>query len=141
MSRQDGGRYREGMATRRSVLGDAHVDRAEAALSEFDAPFQELITEAAWSHVWSRDTITKRERSMITIALLAALGHDEEVAMHVRATANTGATRADIREALLHVAIYAGVPAANRAIRIAKQTFAEMDAEMDAGTGAGAGKP
>jgi 4-carboxymuconolactone decarboxylase len=126
---KDSARYEEGMATRRSVLGKAHVDRTEAAMTAFDEPFQELITEAAWSHVWSRDNITKRERSMITIALLAALGHDEEVAMHVRATKTTGATRDDIREALLHVAIYAGVPAANRAIRIAKKTFAEMDAE------------
>jgi 4-carboxymuconolactone decarboxylase len=125
----NGARHAQGMATRRAVLGDAHVDRAEAARTEFDEPFQDLITEAAWSHVWSRPDITARERSMITIALLAALGHDEEVAMHVRATANTGATRQDIREALLHVAIYAGVPAANRAIRIAKKTFAEMDAQ------------
>ena len=132
---KDRSRYAEGMATRRSVLGDAHVDRAEAARSEFDAPFQDLITEAAWGHVWSRENISQRERSMITIALLAALGHDEEVAMHVRATANTGATREDIREALLHVAVYAGVPAANRAIRIARKTFAEMDAGMDTGGG------
>ena len=122
-------RYKQGMATRRSVLGDAHVDRAETAKTTFDEPFQDLITEAAWGHLWSRDNISKRERSMITIALLAALGHDEEVAMHVRATQNTGATRDDIREALLHVAIYAGVPAANRAFKIARKTFAEMDAE------------
>jgi len=91
-------------------------------------PFQELITEAAWGHVWSRPELTKRERSMITIALLAALGQDDEVAMHVRATVNTGASREDIREALLHVAIYAGVPAANHAIKIAKQVFEQMDA-------------
>ncbi len=122
-------RYRQGMATRRSVLGDSHVNRAEAAATEMDRPFQTLITEAAWGHVWSRDTLTKRERSMITIALLAALGQDEEVAMHVRATLNTGASREDIGEALLHVAIYAGVPAANHAIKIAKRTYAEMDAE------------
>ncbi len=121
-------RYTQGLATRRSVLGDDHVDRATAAATPFDQPFQELITEAAWGHVWSRPAWSKRERSMVTIALLAALGHDEEVAMHVRATANTGATREDIGEALLHVAIYAGVPAANRAIRIAKQVFGEMDA-------------
>ena len=123
-------RYRQGMATRRAVLGDAHVDRATAAATPFDKPFQELITESAWGTVWSRPGWTKRERSMVTIALLAALGHDEEVAMHVRATANTGATREDIAEALLHVAIYAGVPAANRAIRVAKQVFADMDAEQ-----------
>ncbi|CAH2400668.1 4-carboxymuconolactone decarboxylase [Mesorhizobium ventifaucium] len=126
---QHGDRYVEGMATRRSVLGDAHVDRAEAAKTEFDTPFQELITEAAWSHVWSRPNITRRERSMITIALLAALKQDEEVAMHIRASVNTGATRDDIREALLHVAIYAGVPAANHAMKIARKTFDEIDAQ------------
>lgn len=124
-------RYDEGMATRRKVLGDAYVDGAQKRKTEFDAPFQEFITEAAWSHVWSRPQLTLRERSMLTIALLAAGGHDEEVAMHVRATANTGASREDIREALLHVAIYAGVPAANSAFRIVKQVFAEMDAKKD----------
>ncbi|MDK1493262.1 4-carboxymuconolactone decarboxylase [Sinorhizobium sp. 7-81] len=121
-------RYRQGMATRRAVLGDKHVDRAQSATTDFDRPFQDLITEAAWGHVWSRPTFTKRERSIVTIALLAALGQDEEVAMHVRATANTGASREDICEALLHVAIYAGVPAANHAIKIAKQVLGEMDA-------------
>ncbi|ARM91602.1 4-carboxymuconolactone decarboxylase 1 (plasmid) [Rhizobium sp. CIAT894] len=125
-------RYRQGMATRRAVLGDAHVERATAATTEFDRPFQELITEAAWGHVWSRPALSKRERSIVTIALLAALGQDDEVAMHVRATANTGASREDICEALLHVAIYAGVPAANHAIKIAKQAFAQMDAEKAA---------
>ena len=121
-------RYRQGLATRRKVLGDAHVERAQAAATDFDRPFQDLITEAAWGHVWSRPGWTLRERSIVTIALLAALGHDEEVAMHISATLNTGATRDDIREALLHVAIYAGVPAANRAIRIAKQVFQQLDA-------------
>ncbi len=125
-------RYRQGMATRRAVLGDNHVDRAEAASTAFDRPFQNLITEAAWGHVWSRPGLTKRERSIVTIALLAALGQDDEVAMHVRATANTGASRDDICEALLHVAIYAGVPAANHAIKIAKQAFEQMDAETAA---------
>jgi len=119
-------RYKEGMATRRSVLGEAWVDRAEANKTDFDAPFQELITEAAWGHVWSRPDWTKRERSIVTIALLAALGQHEELAMHVRATANTGATAEDLREAMLHVAIYGGVPAANHAIKIIKQTLAEM---------------
>jgi 4-carboxymuconolactone decarboxylase len=121
-------RYRQGMVTRRKVLGEAHVDRAQAAATAFDQPFQELITEAAWGAVWSRPAWTLRERSMVTIALLAALGQDDEVAMHVRATANTGATREDVCEALLHVAIYAGVPAANHAIKIAKRVFQEMDA-------------
>lgn len=118
----------EAMRTRRGVLGDAHVDRAEAGKTAFDDPFQALITEAAWGRVWSRPDITPRERSMLTIALLAALGHDEELAMHVRATARTGASATDIREALLHVAIYAGVPAANRAFKVAKRTLAEMAA-------------
>ncbi|HVH03762.1 MAG TPA: 4-carboxymuconolactone decarboxylase [Amaricoccus sp.] len=129
MTDQPDGRHAAGMRTRRSVLGDAHVDRAERAKTAFDAPFQELITEAAWGHVWSGTAWTKRERSMVTIALLAALGQDEEVAMHVRATANTGATPDDIREALMHVAIYAGVPAANHAFKIVKQTYREMGVE------------
>ncbi|MBV2184413.1 MAG: 4-carboxymuconolactone decarboxylase [Rhizobium sp.] len=120
-------RYRQGMATRRSVLGDRYVDQAQKSKTAFDEPFQDLITETAWGHVWSRPTWTKRERSMVTIALLAALGHDEEVAMHVRATRNTGATPEDIMEALLHVAIYAGVPAANHAIKIAKAALKQME--------------
>jgi 4-carboxymuconolactone decarboxylase len=115
-----------GMAIRRKVLGDAHVNRAEAAKTAFDAPFQDLITEAAWAQVWGRDTITLRERSMLTIALLAGLGNDHELAMHIRATANTGASEADVMETLLHVAIYAGVPRANHAMKIAKDTFAAM---------------
>ncbi len=114
------------MAARRAVLGDAHVDRAQANTTAFDADFQAFITEGAWGSVWSRPGISRRERSMITIALLAALGHDEEVAMHVRATANTGASMDDVKEALLHVAVYAGVPAANRAFRVAKQVFREI---------------
>lgn len=116
-------------AIRRKVLGDAHVDRAQAATTPFDAPFQALITDAAWGHVWARGTIPLRERSMITIALLAGLGNDHELAMHIRATANTGATEDDVMEALLHVAVYAGVPRANHAIKIAKDTFAAMRTE------------
>jgi 4-carboxymuconolactone decarboxylase len=119
-------RHEQGIITRRSVLGEAHVARAEGAKTEFDAPFQELITEAAWGHVWSRDTWDHRQRSIVTLALLCAQGHWEEVAMHIRATANTGASREDIQELILHVAIYAGVPTANHAIKVAKQTFAEM---------------
>ncbi|MBN9333773.1 4-carboxymuconolactone decarboxylase [Devosia sp.] len=119
--------YDRGMATRRSVLGDAHVDNAAAKMTEFDADFQQFITEGAWGTVWSRPGLTKRERSMITLALLAALGHDEEVAMHVRATANTGASPEDIKEALLHVAVYAGVPAANRAFKIAREELAKRE--------------
>jgi 4-carboxymuconolactone decarboxylase len=120
--------YGEGMATRRSVLGAAYVDRTQDTKTEFDAPFQQLITESAWGHVWSRPNITKRERSMITLALLAALGQWDELVLHTRATANTGASAEDIREAMLHVGIYAGVPAANHAMKIVKQTLAEMKA-------------
>ena len=119
----------KGTKTRRRVLGDAHVNRATATSTDLDAPFQALITDAAWGHVWGRDTITLRERSMMTIALLAGLGNDHELALHIRATANTGASPADVLEALLHVAIYAGVPRANHAIKIAKETFAAMAQE------------
>lgn len=119
--------YEQGMKTRRRVLGDAHVDRAEAGKTEFDERFQQLITESAWGRVWSEDTISARERSMLTLALLAACGNFEEIPMHVRATANTGASPEDVIEAFLHVAIYAGVPKANHAIKLAKQTFAEME--------------
>jgi 4-carboxymuconolactone decarboxylase len=119
----------QGMSIRRRVLGEAHVNRAEAAKTGFDTPFQALITDAAWGHVWARNTIPLRERSMLTIALLAGLGNDHELAMHVRATAQTGASEADVMEALLHVAIYAGVPRANHAIKIAKDTFALMREE------------
>ncbi len=121
-------RYDAGMAIRRRVLGNAHVDRAEANKTEFDADFQHFITEGAWGSLWARQQWTPRQRSIVTIALLAALGHDEEVAMHVRATANTGATPEDLREAMLHVAVYAGVPAANSAIKTVKKTLAEMAA-------------
>jgi 4-carboxymuconolactone decarboxylase len=117
------------MQTRRRVLGDAHVNRAEAAKTDLDAPFQALITDAAWGHVWARGTIPLRERSMLTIALLAGLGNDHELAMHIRATRNTGTSEEDVMEVLLHVAIYAGVPRANQAIRIAKETFAAMATE------------
>lgn len=120
-------RFETGMNIRRSVLGDAHVDRAEAAKTVFDEDFQRFITEGAWGSVWSRPGLTKRERSLVTIALLAALGHDDEVAMHMRATANTGASIDDVKEALLHVAVYAGVPAANRAFKIAKNVFERTD--------------
>ncbi len=115
------------MATRRSVLGDAHVDRANAQTTDFDEDFQTFITEGAWDFVWSQPGLSRRDRSMITIALLAALGHYDEIPMHIRATKNTGATAVDIKETLLHVAIYAGVPAANHAIKIIKQTYAEIE--------------
>lgn len=121
-------RWKTGMATRRAVLGDSYVDAAQARTTDFDTPFQTFITEGAWGSVWSRPGLTRRERSLITIALLAALGHHNEVAMHVRATRNTGASQEDIAEALLHVAVYGGVPAANEAFKIAKSVFAEDEA-------------
>ena len=127
MPDQKNARYQDGVKTRRSVLGDAHVNRSDKNKTEFDAPFQELITETAWGNVWNNQNIPTRERSMITIAILAALGQEHELALHLRATANTGASKEDIREALMHVAVYAGVPAANTAFRIAKQTFDEME--------------
>jgi len=125
-------RYRAGMATRRAVLGDTHVDRAEEQKTPLDADFQILITECAWGSVWSRPGFTRRERSIVTLALLAALGHHEEFAMHVRATANTGASAADIEEALMHVAIYAGVPAANTAFKIAKRELEAASQDEEA---------
>ena len=131
MTRDKSERYSQGMKTRRAVLGDAHVDGAEAAKTAFDEPFQEMIVEAAWGHVWSADGLTPREKSLITLALLAGLGQDKEFAMHVRATRNTGATEDDIGEALMHVAIYAGVPAANHAISLAKAEFSKLESEPD----------
>lgn len=125
-------RFEAGMTVRRRVLGDAHVDRAEAAKTPFDAPFQQMITETAWGTVWASDQISDRDRSMLTLALLAALGNFDEIPMHIRATARTGASRTDVMEVFQHVAIYAGVPRANHALKLAKQTYAEMDAQDDA---------
>ncbi len=119
--------YERGMAIRRSVLGNAHVDRAEANKTDFDADFQRYITESAWGSIWSRPGLTPRERSLLTIALLAALGHDEELAMHVRATQHTGASPNDVKETLMHTAVYAGVPVANSALKLAKAVFAEKE--------------
>lgn len=122
-------RHTEGMAIRRAVLGTAHVERAQVAVTDLDAPFQALITEAAWGTVWAGDGISRRERSMLTLALLAGLGNFDEIPMHIRATANTGASQRDVLEVFQHVAIYAGVPRANHALKLAKETFAQMAAE------------
>jgi 4-carboxymuconolactone decarboxylase len=119
--------WERGMKTRREVLGDAHVDRAEAARGALDAPFQTLITEGAWGTVWASDAISRRERSMLTLALLAGLGNTEELELHLRASARTGTSPRDVMEVFQHVAIYAGVPRANAAIRLAKAVFAEAD--------------
>ncbi|UWQ93876.1 4-carboxymuconolactone decarboxylase (plasmid) [Aliisedimentitalea scapharcae] len=120
-------RFETGMKVRRHILGEAHVNRAEAGKSDFDEPFQTMITETAWGNVWASDGISDRDRSMLTLALLAALGNFDEIPMHIRATARTGASKQDVLEAFQHVAIYAGVPRANHALKLAKQAYAEME--------------
>jgi 4-carboxymuconolactone decarboxylase len=115
-------RYREGMQIRRQVLGDDYVDRAVADTTEFDSDFQRWITETAWAGVWGRPDLDRRTKSLVTIAILAALGH-EELEVHLRAAANTGATPSEVAEALMHVAVYAGVPAANKGFKVAKKVF------------------
>ena len=121
--------FDRGLAVRRAVLGNDHVDRAEAAKTPMDTPFQTLINEGAWGTVWASDAITRRERSMLTLALLAATGNFDEIPMHIRACARTGASPSDVMEVFQHVAIYAGVPCANHAIKLAKATFAEMETD------------
>jgi 4-carboxymuconolactone decarboxylase len=119
------------MRVRREVLGDEHVDRAQARQTPFDAPFQRFITEVAWGTLWARADLDRRTRSLITIAILAALGRTEELGLHLRASRNTGATAEEIREALLHVAVYAGVPAANTAVALAKEVLASTPPEKE----------
>ena len=114
-----------GMRVRREVLGDAHVDRAVANTTEFTADFQDFITRYAWGELWARPGLSRPQRSMVTVALLAALGRHEELPMHIRAAIRNGVTTAEISEVLLHVAVYAGVPAANRAFVIADKTIKE----------------
>jgi 3-oxoadipate enol-lactonase/4-carboxymuconolactone decarboxylase len=120
-----GDKYEAGMRVRREVLGDAHVERAAADQTELDADFQRFITETAWGSVWARPGLDRQMRHLLTIVILAALGKEDELALHLRATQNTGVTPEQIKEALLHVAVYAGIPAANTAFRIAKQVYAE----------------
>ena len=119
------GAYEDGMKVRRAVLGDEYVDRATEAVTDLDADFQRWITETAWGGVWARPDLDLRTRSLITIAILGALNH-EELELHLRAARNTGVTPDDIREVLLHVAVYAGVPAANRAFKIAKDIYGDQ---------------
>ena len=121
----DSDRYERGMKVRRQVLGDAHVDRAIANTTPFDEDFQRYITQAAWGDVWARPGLDHRTRHLVTLALLAALGREAELEMHVRATRNTGVTPDDLREVFLHVAVYAGVPAANSAFAAAKRAYAQ----------------
>lgn len=120
-------RYETGMNVRREVLGDEHVNRALARQTAFDADFQRFITETAWGSVWARPDLDRRTRSLITIAILAALGRTEELALHLRASRNIGVDEQEIAEALLHVAVYAGVPAANTAFGVAKSALAPPD--------------
>ncbi len=121
------------MAVRRAVLGDAHVDRASARQSPLDKDFQTFITEGAWGSVWTRPGLDRPTRSLLTLAILASLGHWEEFKMHVRAARNTGASPEAISEALFHVAVYAGVPAANRAYAILNETVTVDEEKTPAG--------
>ena len=114
-----------GMKVRREVLGDEHVDRAVSATTPFTEPFQDLITRYAWGEIWSRPGLSRPERSLVTLAVLAALQHEQELAMHVKAALRNGLTPGQIQEVLLQVAVYAGVPAANRAFPIAQRALAE----------------
>ena len=120
-------RFEKGMALRKSVLGAEHVDRTEAQKTDFDADYQRYITENAWGTIWARPGLDKKTRHMLTLAMLAALGKHDELAMHIRATRNTGVTPEELREVLLHVSVYAGVPAANSAFAIAKRVYKEIE--------------
>jgi 4-carboxymuconolactone decarboxylase len=121
----DAERARQGMTIRRAVLGDEHVDRAVATTTPFTAPFQDFITRYAWGEVWSRPGLTRPERSIVTLAVLAALQHENELAMHVKAAVRNGLSTEQIQEVLLQVAVYAGVPAANRAFAVAQRALTE----------------
>ena len=122
-------KYDDGMEVRREVLGAEHVDRASATTSEFTREFQQLITEYAWGTVWTRPGLDRRSRSMITLTALVALGHDEELALHLRAARTNGLSVEEIKEVLLQTAIYCGVPAANTAFRIAQGVLEEETAD------------
>ena len=121
--------FDKGMAVRKAVLGADYVARAEAHKTDFDADFQHYVTANAWGAVWTRPGLEKRTRSMLTIAMLAALGRSEELGAHIRATRNTGVTREEVKEVLLQVAVYAGAPAANAAFAVAKRAYKEMESE------------
>lgn len=119
-------KFEQGIRIRRAVLGDEHVDRVESRKTSFDADFQRYITEAAWGSVWSRPGLDRRTRHLLTLAMLAALGREQELGLHIRATPNTGVTQDELKEVFMQVAVYAGVPAANSAFALAKRVFAEM---------------
>ncbi|MEU5566500.1 4-carboxymuconolactone decarboxylase [Micromonospora musae] len=120
-------RHEAGMTVRRQVLGDAHVDRAIAGTDEFTDDFQDFITRYAWGEIWTRPGLDRRTRSCITLAVLATLHHDEELAMHVRAALRNGLTPQEVSEVLLQVGVYAGVPAANRAFKVARETLRQEE--------------
>lgn len=120
-------RHEDGMKVRREVLGDAHVDRAKAQETDFTAAFQDLITRYAWGEIWTRPGLERKTRSMVTIAIMVALNRSEELRLHLKAAANTGVTREEVRELLLQAAVYCGVPAANTAFHIAEEVFAAPD--------------
>lgn len=125
----DDDRRAAGNRTRRQVLGDAHVDRATASSNAFSADFQDFITRIAWGDVWQRPGLDRRARSLVTLSILLALGRDDEFRLHLRGALNNGLGRDEIAECLMHAAIYAGVPAANHAFKLARETFAAIDAE------------
>jgi 4-carboxymuconolactone decarboxylase len=122
-------RYEKGLTVRRAVLGDAHVDRSLAKRNAFNEEFQALITRYAWGEIWTREGLSRHTRSLLTVGLMVALNRGEEFRLHVRAAFNNGVTRAEIREVLLHCAIYAGVPAANSAFHMAEEVFAQMESQ------------
>jgi len=117
-----------GLATRREVLGNEYVDRALASADEFSRPLQELVTEFAWGTVWQRPGLPRRDRSLMTVVMLVALNRPHELRLHLRGALNNGLSREEIREALLHAAVYCGMPAAVDAFRAAREVFAELDA-------------
>jgi 4-carboxymuconolactone decarboxylase len=121
-------RYEAGMKVRREVLGDEHVDRATASATDFSRPFQQFITRSAWGEAWTREGLDRRTRSCVTLAVLTALRSEGEIAMHVRGALRNGLTPDEIREVLIHTAVYAGVPAANSAFAIAQRTLQEQRA-------------
>lgn len=122
-------RYEAGLAVRRQVLGEAHVERSLQARTDFTTEFQEFITRTAWGTVWTRDGLPRHTRSLLTIVMMVALGHDEEFKLHIRAARNNGVTPEEIKEALLQAAIYCGVPAANHAFALARPILEEQASE------------
>jgi 4-carboxymuconolactone decarboxylase len=122
-------RHARGMEVRRAVLGDAHVERAQGSLNEFNSEFQNLITRYAWGEIWTRPGLPRHTRSLLTIAMMVALNREEELKLHLRAASNNGVSRDEIKEVLLQAAIYCGVPAANTAFHLAQRVFKQMDEE------------